>query len=131
MSKSVQRIAEQMVPTSSLEPGEYMVAAWDHQAPVASSMAAYRKIPRRPRPAACGRTATLAIGRCRWVVQPMSTSYVRGRVGESPIDAPLVPPMLWFYFLLAAALTCASSLSAASLWTDARTRMSGGSTFFS
>jgi len=33
------------------------------------------------------------------------------------------------YFLLAAAVTCASSLSAALLWTDARTRMSGGSTF--
>ena len=34
------------------------------------------------------------------------------------------------YFLSAAALTCASNLSAAALWTDVRTRMSGGSTFF-
>jgi hypothetical protein len=38
---------------------EHPAAAWDSQAPVASSMAAHRKIPRRHRPAAPGRTETI------------------------------------------------------------------------
>ena len=33
-------------------------ASWDRQEPAASSMAAYRKIPRRHRPAGVGRSAT-------------------------------------------------------------------------
>ena len=37
----------------------YPAAAWIRQAPVASSMAAYRKIPRRPRPAGVGRVKSV------------------------------------------------------------------------
>src|ERR1700693_4591454 len=42
-------------PFLALELPALTAAAWDRQAPVASSMAAYWKIPRRPRTAAVGR----------------------------------------------------------------------------
>src|ERR1700676_1350486 len=71
---------------------------------------------------------------CWRVVGNPGRPPMRGvRVVESPINAsrsPLSHRCCEFYFLLAAALTSASNLSAAPLWTNACTRMSGGSTFF-
>ena len=63
------------------------------------------------------------------LVRTQADPQCAGPCGRITLRCPAPNRSRGSYFLAAAALTCASRLSAASLWTDVRTRMSGGSTF--
>jgi hypothetical protein len=68
--------------------------AWDHQPPVASSMAVYRKIPRRHRPAACGRVRPNSSPPHSAVIGPISVIHLlrSGHRGERQVSELGAPP---------------------------------------
>ena len=64
---------------------EYPAAAWDRQAPVASSTAAYRKIPRRHRPAGVGRLQLVRQVRCPRCTVLVGVLVLNGRPNRNTL----------------------------------------------